>query len=65
MKTNEHTLVKVQSLLETTLNTRELGGYRTEDGKYTRCNMLLRSDEQKHLNEGMLPFIRKKDYDDY
>ncbi len=60
MKTNEHTLVKVQSLLETTLNTRELGGYRTEDGKYTRCNMLLRSDEQKHLNEGDAAFLLEK-----
>lgn len=34
-----------KSLLETTMNTRELGGYRTASGKYTLCGRILRSDE--------------------
>lgn len=38
---------KVESLLETTENTRELGGYRTNKGTYTKCNSILRSDLQK------------------
>lgn len=56
MKTSE----KVKSLLETTLNTRELGGYQTEDGKCTCCNMLLRSDGQKHLNERDIAFLLER-----
>ena len=35
---------KPQSLLETTSNTRELGGYRTKNGVFTRCSRLIRSD---------------------
>ena len=34
-----------KSLLETTMNTRELGGYRTASGGLTRCGRILRSDE--------------------
>lgn len=51
---------KAKSLLETTLNTREMGGYQTEDGKYTRCNVLLRSDEQKNLNERDIAFLLER-----
>lgn len=39
-----------ESLLENTLNTRELGGYRTEKGGYTKYDRLLRSDMQKNLS---------------
>lgn len=46
-----------KSLLETTLNTRELGGYRTEQGRYTLHNMLLRSDEQKCLSERDIAYL--------
>lgn len=35
---------KPQSFLETTSNTRELGGYRTNSGIFIRCNRLIRSD---------------------
>lgn len=45
------------SLLETTLNTRELGGYRTDDGRYTRCDKLIWSDMQKYPNERDIAYL--------
>ncbi len=39
-----------KSLLGSTLNTRELGGYRTEQGTCTRNYSLIRSDEIKSLH---------------
>ncbi len=48
------------SLLETTLNTRELGGYRTRQGKMTKVHTLLRSDEQKQLNSGDIAYLSER-----
>jgi len=44
-------LNKPFSLLTTTQNTRELGGYRTKDGTFTKEEVLLRSDVQNYPNE--------------
>lgn len=41
---------RAERLLKTTLNTRELGGYRTRQGKMTKDHTLLRSDEQKQIS---------------
>lgn len=38
----------VQSLLKTTQNTRDLGGYRTNEGTLTRYESILRSDVQNY-----------------
>lgn len=46
-----------KSLLETTLNTRELGGYRTKDGGYTPCHKLIRSDAPKELSEKDMAYL--------
>lgn len=46
-----------KSLLETTLNTRELGGYRTKDGGYTPCHKLIRSDAPKKLSEKDMAYL--------
>ncbi len=51
---------KVPSLLETTLNTRELGGYRTADKRMTRWNMLIRSDVQKYPTERDIGFLQSR-----
>lgn len=59
-KANKTTPEKVKSLLETTLNTRELGGYQTEDGELTRCGMLLRSDAQRRLNKRDIAFLLER-----
>lgn len=48
------------SLLETTLNTRELGGYRTRQGKMTKVHTLLRSDEQKQLSSGDIAYLSER-----
>lgn len=48
------------SLLETTLNTRELGGYRTKQGKMTKVHSLLRSDEQKQLSSGDIAYLLER-----
>lgn len=48
---------RAESLLETTLNTRELGGYRTKQGKMTKVHTLIRSDEQKHLSNGDIVYL--------
>ncbi len=47
------------SLLKTTQNTRELGGYRTKDGNVTRWNSLLRSDVPSHPCEEDYAFVRE------
>lgn len=47
------------SLLETTLNTRELGGYRTGDGRFTRFHSLLRSDAANYPSQKDIDFLRK------
>lgn len=41
----------------TTLNTRELGGYRTKNGGYTKCERLIRSDMQKYPGHQNFPDI--------
>ena len=41
----------VQSLLKTTQNTRDLGGYRTNEGTLTRYESILRSDVQNYPSE--------------
>lgn len=47
-------------LLKTTLNTRELGGYRIQGEKsYTRFNALIRSDIQRCPSEEDLDFLRR------
>lgn len=46
-----------KSLLETTMNTRELGGYRTKDGGYTPCHKLIRSDAPKELSEKDIAYL--------
>lgn len=46
-----------RSLLETTLNTRELGGYRTKDSGYTLCHKLIRSDAPKELSEKDITYL--------
>ena len=48
------------SLLETTLNTRDLGGYRTRQGKMTKVHTLLRSDEQKHLSSADIAYLLER-----
>lgn len=46
------------SLLHTTLNTRELGGYRA-GGRYTRMDGVWRSDVQKYPDERDLAFLKE------
>ncbi len=46
------------SLLHTTLNTRELGGYRTR-GRYTRMDAVWRSDVQRYPDQGDLALLRE------
>lgn len=41
---------QLKSLLESTSNTRELGGYRTKQGTFTRRYTLIRSDEPRSLH---------------
>lgn len=49
-----------KSLLETTLNTRELGGYQTKSGRYTKCEKLIRSDMQKYPSERDIAYLLEK-----
>lgn len=46
-----------KSLLETTENTRDLGGYVCHDGTVTRRMSLIRSDVQKHPSERDIAFL--------
>lgn len=48
----------VCSLLKTTENTRDLGGYITKTGKKTRCESILRSDVQNYPSEEDIEFLR-------
>ncbi len=50
----------VRSLLNTTENTRELGGYITKTGKQTRCESILRSDVQNYPSEEDIEFLKLK-----
>lgn len=47
----------MKSLLETTENTRDLGGYLRSNGERTRCNQLLRSDKPVCPSEGDFQFL--------
>ena len=48
------------SLLKTTLNTRDLGGYRIQGtAKYTRMYTILRSDRQEYPSEKDIDFLRE------
>lgn len=47
----------MKSLLETTENTRDLGGYLRSNGEKTRSFQLLRSDKPTHPSEGDLRFL--------
>lgn len=46
-----------KSLLETTMNTRELGGYQTIHGTRTSYNVILRSDEPKKPSERDIAYL--------
>ena len=50
----------VQSLLKTTQNTRDLGGYRTCEGTLTRYESILRSDVQNYPNEEDFAYLISK-----
>lgn len=47
----------MKSLLETTQNTRDLGGYTRNNGEKTRCFRLLRSDKPAHPSENDFDFL--------
>ena len=47
----------MKSLLETTENTRDLGGYLRGNGEKTRCYQLLRSDKPAHPSENDFRFL--------
>lgn len=46
-----------KSLLETTQNTRDLGGYNTSDGDITKKLSIIRSDEQLNASEQDISFL--------
>ncbi len=50
--------MQYKSLLETTQNTRDLGGYRKVDGTLTQSLTLVRSDVQKYPSERDIAFLR-------
>ena len=51
--------VPCRSLLETTMNTRDLGGYETGiPGVFTRCNRVYRSDTQDDPSDADFAFLQ-------
>lgn len=48
------------SLLNTTQNTRDLGGYIKRDGEQTRYDIILRSDVQNHPSEEDFEYLKSK-----
>ncbi len=51
---------KVRSLFETTLNTRDLGGFRTAVGSFTKCFSMIRSDVMKYASEADIGLLKGK-----
>ncbi len=51
---------KVRSLFETTLNTRDLGGYQTTSGGYTKWSSMIRSDVMKYASEADIALLKRK-----
>lgn len=50
----------IRSLLNTTQNTRDLGGYITRSGKQTRYDSILRSDVQNYPSEEDFEYLKSK-----
>lgn len=48
------------SLLETTMNSRDLGGHTTESGKVTAKNVILRSDKQNYPSKNDIHFLLER-----
>lgn len=57
---NTKKIEKCKSLLETTLNTRDLGGYHTKSGRCTNFDKLIRSDMQKYPSERDIAYLLEK-----
>ena len=49
-----------RSLLQTTQNTRDLGGYHTRSGSFTRTGVLLRSDVQNYPSADDCRFLKEQ-----